>query len=111
MKYLRIKARLIDETTEMFNHKESMTLRLGVKFEVGKIDIDPFDDFDFEEELEFPDMESFQNHLKNQKEKENKENKPSYIPDITPLIWSTKYKVCTKSNINTLIDEQYEERK
>ena len=73
--FKRTKARLTDEIAEMFHHKKSMTLRLGVKFEVGKIDIDPFDDFDFEEELEFHDMESFQNHLKIQKEKEKKEKK------------------------------------
>ena len=74
-----IKARLIDETTEMFNHRKSMTLRLGVKFEVGKLELDPFDD---------------------EEEDEKKEKKKSYIKGITPLIWSTKYKVCTKSNLN-----------
>ena len=33
----------------------------------------------------------------------------SCITDIKHNIWSTKYKVCTKSNLKTLIDEQYEE--
>ena len=33
----------------------------------------------------------------------------SYTTDITEKIWSTKYKVCTKSNLKALIDEQYEE--
>ena len=49
-------------------------------------------------------MESYLKNLKGKKEK-----KQSYIKDITPLIWSTNYKVCTKSNLNTLTDEQYAE--
>jgi hypothetical protein len=42
--FKRTRPRLIDETTEMFNHKKSMTLRLGVKFEVGKLELDPFEE-------------------------------------------------------------------
>ena len=60
-----------------------MRLRLGVKFEAGKLELGPFQD--------------------------DKDDKSSYITDIKSEIWSTKYKVCTKSNLNTLIDETYEE--
>ena len=67
----------------MFNNKKSMRLRIGVKFEAGKLELDPFQDAE--------------------------DDKTSYITNITSEIWSTKYKVCTKSNLNTLIDEQYEE--
>ena len=67
----------------MFNHKKSMKLSLGVKFEAGKLELDPFQD--------------------------DKDDESSYITGIKSEIWSTKYKVCTKSNINTLINEKYEE--
>ena len=60
-----------------------MRLRLGVKFEAGKFEIDPFQD--------------------------EKDDNSFYITDIKSEIWSTNYKLCTKSNLNTLIDEKYEE--
>ena len=104
MIFKNIKARLIDEITEMFNHKKSMRLRLGVKFEVGKLEIDPFQDEEEEDETIYPDLESYHKSQMGKKEKTK-----YYIKDITSLIWSTKYKVCTKSYLNALIDEQYEE--
>ena len=87
----------------MFKHKKSMRLKLGVKFEAGELEIDPFDDEE-EDETNHPDFESYH---KSQIGK--KEIKTSYITNITEKIWSTKYKVCTKSNLKALIDEQYEE--
>ena len=40
----KIKARLLDETADMLNHKKSMKIKLGVKFEIAKLEVDPFDD-------------------------------------------------------------------
>ena len=77
-----------------------MRFRLGVKFEVGKLDIYPFAD---DKQLA-TDAESYLNQLNKQME----QNK-SYITHIITFIWSTNYKVRTKSHINTLIDEQYED--
>ena len=68
----------------MFDHKKSKKLKLGVKFEVGKIDNDPFQE----------------------EEDETNENK-AHIKDLKIMVWSTDPKTCTKQNINDLIDTQY----
>ena len=92
--FKKVKARLTDEITDMLNLKKSMKIKIGVNFEVGKhIDIDPFQD-----EVDVKD-----GPLK------KKDQRKSYVKDLKTLVWSTKYKPCTKSNIDELIDEQYTE--
>ena len=44
MCFLKIKARVIKEVASVLSHKKSMKIKLGVKFEYGKINIDPFQD-------------------------------------------------------------------
>ena len=75
--FKKIKARLIDETTEMFKHKKSMKLKLGVKFEAGELELNPFEDEE-EDETSHPDFESYR---KSQMGK--KETTKSYITNIT----------------------------
>ena len=61
-----------------------MNIKLGVKFEVGKIDIDPFQDTD----------------------DEIAQTKP-YITGIKTEVWSVDPITCTKANMKAIIDEQY----
>ena len=58
-----------------------MKIKAGVKFEIGKIKIDPFQD-------------------------EHTEKDKDYITNKETLIWSTDTKQCTKANINSQIDSQ-----
>ena len=75
----------------MLNHKKSMRMKTDINFQVGKlIDIDPCQD-----EKDEPIKK--------------KGNQQSYIKDLTTLRWGTKFKICTKSNMNEIIDEQYTE--
>ena len=66
----------------MLAHKKSMKIKAGVKFEIGKIKIDAFQD-------------------------EHTEKDKDYIEDKQTLIWSTNPKPCTKANINSQIDSQF----
>ena len=58
-----------------------MKIKAGVKFEIGKIKIDSFQD-------------------------KHTEKDKDYIEDRKTLIWSTNPKPCTKANINKQIDDQ-----
>ena len=58
----------------MLDHKKSMKVKAGVKFEIGKIKIDLFQD-------------------------EHTEKDKDYITHKETLIWSTDPKQCAKANI------------
>ena len=66
----------------MLAHKKSMKIKAGVKFEIGKIKIDAFQD-------------------------EHTEKDKDYIEGKQTIIWSTNPKPCTKANINSQIDSQF----
>ena len=80
--YRHIKVKLVKEVSTVLAHKKSMKIKAGVKFEIGKVKIDLFQD----------------KHT----EKDN-----NYITNKDNLIWSTDPKQCTKANINSQIDSQF----
>ena len=42
--YRQVKLKLVKEVAAVLAHKESMKIKAGVKFEIGKVKIDPFQD-------------------------------------------------------------------
>ena len=80
--YRQVKLKLVKEVAAVLAHKKSMKIKAGVKFEIGKIKIDVFQD-------------------------EHTEKDKDYIEDKQTLIWSTNPKPCTKANINSQIDSQF----
>ena len=83
--FKKIKLKVIKEITNMLIIKKSMLIRLGVNFEVAKLNIDPFQD---------------DNYI-------FKAN--DYTSEHKIVILSTKYQECTKANIKNIINEQYKE--
>ena len=80
--YRQVKAKLVKEVAAVLAHKKSMKIKAGVKFEIGKIKIDLFED-------------------------EHTEKDQDYITNKETIIWSTDPKQCTRANINSQIDSQF----
>ena len=82
--FKQIKVRLIKETADVLKHKQSTTIRLGIKFDVMKINIDPFKD-------------------------EGKDAKKAVDDhEIKEMLWIIPAQTCTKANINNWIDKQHD---
>ena len=79
----KMKSTVIKHVATVLSHKQSMEIKLGIKFEAGQLDLEPFQD-----------------------DEETEPGKP-YICDIKDVIWSVDPITCTKANIKTIVDEQY----
>ena len=90
--FTKIKERVIQETEIVLSHKKSMKIKMGVKFEAAKRDIDLFED----------------DGLSSGKATTSESGKTKAdSTGITDVIWSLDPTTCTKANMKTVIDEQY----